>query len=87
MVAVVVALWLPMRADRRATAERRAQPAGDAMASVLDLMTAVEVVRIRADGQPGRWATLLGIYMGLFAAGWPRKEQLAAALFVRTRSI
>lgn len=80
-VAVVIALWLPMRADRRATAERRTQLAGDAMASVLDLMTAVEAVRIRAYGRPGRWATLLGIYMNLFAAGWPRKEQLAAALF------
>lgn len=54
VLAVVVALWLPMRADRRATAERRAQLAGEAMASALDLVTAVEAVRVRAYGQPGR---------------------------------
>ena len=51
------------------------------MASVLDLMTALEAVRVRAYGQPGRWATLLGIYVELFAAGWPRREQFATALF------
>lgn len=69
VVAVVVALSLPVRADRRATAERRAQLAGEAMASVLDLRTALEVVRIRAYGRPGRWATPSAIYMKLFAAG------------------
>jgi hypothetical protein len=80
VAAVVAAFWLPVRADRRATAERRAQLAGEAMASVLDLRTALEGVRVRAYRRPDRWLAPLGVLMELFTAGWPNKERLAASL-------
>ena len=81
VAAVVAAFWLPARAGRQTTAEHRAQLAAEAMASVLDLATALEVIRVRTYRRSNRWVTPLGIYMELFARGWPSMERQAAALF------
>ena len=80
LAAVVVALWLPLRADRHATAERRAQLAAEVMAAVLELRTAIEVARIREYKRPGRWAGPLGIFLELYADGRPNKARFATAL-------
>jgi hypothetical protein len=78
--AVVVALWLPLRGDRRTTAERRAQLAAEAMAAVLELRTALEVARIREYERPGRWAGPLGLFLELYADRRPNKARFATTL-------
>ncbi|HEY0690178.1 MAG TPA: hypothetical protein VGD71_14190 [Kribbella sp.] len=78
---IVVALWLPRREAKREAADRRAVLAGKVMASVLDLMTAIEAVRIRVHRGPERWAVRLGIFTELFASGWPSKDRWATVLF------
>jgi hypothetical protein len=80
VAAVLVALWLPRREHKRAESDRRAELAAEVIASVIDLRTALEVIRTRSNDRQARMAALAAAFIEVFGGGRPDGRRLASTL-------
>lgn len=80
VAAVLAALWLPRHERKRAESERRAQLAAEVIASIIDLKTALEVIRTRANNRQTTIAALMAAFAEVFGGGRPNGQRLANAL-------